>query len=436
VKALPYVFCITLLTLAPCWGEAITKSNTWAEKAFVELKKHRTVLDQQTEQILKEKKNLAQQILECEEQCKLLQTQRQELQDFTKNESIIDSDLREQKRLLDTLKTNLMEGRQIMEKNMTPVQQMFYRQKLQDFDANLAHSKHADLPRYTQELLQLNLEMNHKTEQLQTYTGNVLEPHGAKVFKQLLDLGPVAFSYSADHSQLTLLDPRHLGSIPHETLITQPIPPQDVIIMPVDLAQGKSLQQLEAKTNLWQRLLAGGVLVWPILALGLIGGLGMTWRFIVLMQYGLKTTARHPIISRLRLCAQSHRQLPREALIERLYDEIDNCTPAVERFLATLNILASISPLMGLLGTVTGMIKTFQSMSLNSGQTTMISGGIAEALTTTACGLIVAIPLMLGHALLSRKAKAIIQMAEAEIHPLADEVLGAHVSPVNALASP
>ena len=87
--------------------------------------------------------------------------------------------------------------------------------------------------------------------------------------------------------------------------------------------------------------------------------------------------------------------------------------PRVERFLSTLQIIASIAPLLGLLGTVTGMISTFHSITLfGTGNPRMMSGGISEALITTEFGLMVAIPTMFFYALLSRKADAVISKLE------------------------
>jgi biopolymer transport protein ExbB len=78
--------------------------------------------------------------------------------------------------------------------------------------------------------------------------------------------------------------------------------------------------------------------------------------------------------------------------------------PAQERFLSTLGVLASIAPLLGLLGTVTGMIHTFELITFHgTGDPRMLSSGISEALVTTMFGLGVAIPIMLAHSLISRR---------------------------------
>ncbi len=90
-----------------------------------------------------------------------------------------------------------------------------------------------------------------------------------------------------------------------------------------------------------------------------------------------------------------------------------NEIPRLERFLSTLGMLAAISPLLGLLGTVTGMINTFHVITwYGAGDPRMMSGGISEALVTTMLGLSAAIPIMMCHTLLSRKVENVIARME------------------------
>jgi biopolymer transport protein ExbB len=97
------------------------------------------------------------------------------------------------------------------------------------------------------------------------------------------------------------------------------------------------------------------------------------------------------------------------ALQEAILREI----PPLERFLSTLGMLAAIAPLMGLLGTVTGMINTFHTITFyGTSDPRMMSGGISEALVTTMLGLCVAIPIMLCHTLLSRWVETMIATME------------------------
>ena len=90
-------------------------------------------------------------------------------------------------------------------------------------------------------------------------------------------------------------------------------------------------------------------------------------------------------------------------------------TPAIERGLSIIKILAAIGPLLGLLGTVTGMIQVFQSITLyGTGDPKLMAGGISQALMTTVLGLVMAIPLILIHSMLASRAKGIIQTLDEE----------------------
>jgi biopolymer transport protein ExbB len=84
-----------------------------------------------------------------------------------------------------------------------------------------------------------------------------------------------------------------------------------------------------------------------------------------------------------------------------------------DRYLWVIKAVSVVAPLMGLLGTVTGMIETFQVITLfGTGDPKLMAGGISEALVTTMLGLVVAIPLLLLHAALSSNAKLIIDVLE------------------------
>ena len=92
---------------------------------------------------------------------------------------------------------------------------------------------------------------------------------------------------------------------------------------------------------------------------------------------------------------------------ESLYGCLLEQRNVLERWLGAIAITASVAPLLGLLGTVSGMIATFKLMTLfGAGDASSVSSGISEALVTTELGLVVAIPALLAHALLSRKVKS------------------------------
>ena len=102
-----------------------------------------------------------------------------------------------------------------------------------------------------------------------------------------------------------------------------------------------------------------------------------------------------------------------ETLELKLDEAILKEMPPVQKRLGTLALLAAVAPLLGLLGTVTGIIETFQSITLyGTGDPRVMSGGISQALVTTVMGLIVAIPLLLMHSFLSSRSNNLIHILD------------------------
>jgi len=119
-------------------------------------------------------------------------------------------------------------------------------------------------------------------------------------------------------------------------------------------------------------------------------------------------------VARLLLTAVKHRGLP-QAHLESLIDEVAvEETPLLARGLGVLDTIITIAPLLGLLGTVTGMIKAFQVVAISTGMTApaAITGGVAEALIATATGLAIAIVTLVGYNYLSDQVKAVVSDME------------------------
>ena len=118
-------------------------------------------------------------------------------------------------------------------------------------------------------------------------------------------------------------------------------------------------------------------------------------------------------IGRMLSAGVAHLGEPRELIEEVMYETVLTARLKMQRFLPFIAICAASAPLLGLLGTVTGIISTFKLITVfGSGDVKTLSGGISEALITTEFGLIIAIPSLLIHAFLSRKARAIVGRME------------------------
>src|SRR5918992_3220426 len=111
----------------------------------------------------------------------------------------------------------------------------------------------------------------------------------------------------------------------------------------------------------------------------------------------------------------AHRDRDRAILKEAIEDTGRHVVHELDRFIATLGMIASLSPLMGLLGTVLGMIRTFNAITTAGiGNPAALAGGIAEALITTAAGLTVAIPALIGYKYLRGRVEALVVQMEKE----------------------
>ncbi len=201
----------------------------------------------------------------------------------------------------------------------------------------------------------------------------------------------------------------------------------------LDISDGAALKQITHTNTLMDQIRSGGLLVWPILAIGVFAILIAVERVFFLKGVHDNTDVvmgrvndlalqrrweecdavvrqkkGRPVYNVLEagLCARGE---DRETLESILQEAILKELPRLERFLPMLNMLGAIAPLLGLLGTVTGMIGTFHVITIyGTGDPRMISGGISEALVTTMLGLSVAIPIMLTHTFLSRRVEHVV----------------------------
>jgi biopolymer transport protein ExbB len=147
------------------------------------------------------------------------------------------------------------------------------------------------------------------------------------------------------------------------------------------------------------------------------------WRFVVLMGMSTKVTAQlkaktadvtNPL-GRVLKVAGDNPGLDPESLELKLHEAVLKERPEIESGLNLLKIIAMVAPLLGLLGTVTGMIITFQMITLfGAGDPKAMAGGISQALITTVLGLVVAIPTVLMHTLVNGKAQRILHVLEEQ----------------------
>ena len=188
--------------------------------------------------------------------------------------------------------------------------------------------------------------------------------------------------------------------------------------MALDPSKGAILSLMVQSPDMGERVDQGGGIGYLILALGAIGVLIVLRRAIGLFfarravdKQATSTTPnlKNPL-GRLQQIVSEHKQEDPEATAIRLDEQLAEESSLLNRGLPTVAVLAAVSPLLGLLGTVTGMIETFQSITLfGTGDPKLMSGGISQALVTTQLGLAVAIPLVLLHSLLTGQVNRLVE---------------------------
>jgi biopolymer transport protein ExbB len=120
----------------------------------------------------------------------------------------------------------------------------------------------------------------------------------------------------------------------------------------------------------------------------------------------------------------TNRHGDREIIKESIEDAGRHVVHELERYLNTLGTIAAVSPLLGLLGTVIGMVKVFAAITAHGiGDPTVLAGGISEALITTAAGLSVAIPSLIGYRYLRGKVDELVLQMEKEAVTLVEALL-------------
>jgi biopolymer transport protein ExbB/TolQ len=194
--------------------------------------------------------------------------------------------------------------------------------------------------------------------------------------------------------------------------------------LPLDPSHGVLLEMQAQAPTFWQQVQQGGQVGAIIVLLAAIG-LGIAavrlWtlsRELTLVRRQLKSGEYHAdnALGRVLTVADKHPELSMETLELRLDEAILQETPRMERGIGMVKVIAAIAPMLGLLGTVTGMIGTFQAITqFGTGDPKIMAGGISMALITTVQGLVAAIPLILAHSLLQSRFTELSNVLEQQV---------------------
>jgi len=298
--------------------------------------------------------------------------------------------------------------------------------------------------------------------EISAFESPVFLTNGDKVNTKVYRTGPFTastqshyLSYSSYDRRLNVFNrqPEGAANLLSEGLAAESIPKDGIIDVLIDPTRGSVLARLNREPSLSDRIFQGGSVGFVIIFLGIAGLLYTLFRLIILSKVNTQikqqlTTPEQPDknnpLGRVlavyhestRLNAASthseNANSKRASLVNDLSGKQSNETkasiqdnhegleiilneailreaPQLDKGTGIIKLLATVAPLLGLLGTVTGMIGTFQAITLfGTGDPKLMAGGISQALITTVLGLLVAIPLLFGHSLVATRVKSLL----------------------------
>lgn len=292
-------------------------------------------------------------------------------------------------------------------------------------------------------LLTASLDRIERVTGGELFPGKALSPAGRLELGKFALLGPVAL-FASDQSETVGVAELQLGSADATVLVLPGTFAADIRSLtargsgglPLDASLGNALKIGATKDGLFIHILKGGPVMVPILLLGLVAVVIFIARWLAIgrvrtaspgdLQVILgalrnsdrtKATAHASGITgpvgEMLHAAIDHCRERKEYIEEVMYEKMLGTRPRLEKWLPFLALSAAAAPLLGLLGTVTGMINTFNMITVfGAGDPKTLAGGISEALITTEFGLVVAIPSLLLHAVLSRRVKGVLASME------------------------
>ena len=257
----------------------------------------------------------------------------------------------------------------------------------------------------------------------------VVEAGGAKVPKEVVRVGPFALISGGKYldyngvtgtvAELLRQPPARYG----DSAAALQASKGDLVEFGLDPTGGSILGLLVQAPTLRERVEQGGVVGYIILAVGLVGLLLALERLVSLTiirtkvnkQLKSQEVSTSNPLGRVLKVRDDYPHADVEALELHLTEAILGEVPKLGRNLTIIKIISVVAPLMGLLGTVTGMINTFQAITLfGTGDPKLMAGGISTALVTTVLGLVVAIPMTLLYAMLNTRSKNIVYILQEQ----------------------
>lgn len=301
----------------------------------------------------------------------------------------------------------------------------FLDQMAQDMGSS---SKLASIEEIERVWFEMQREMT-ESGKVTTFTTDVVEAGGEKVNKSVVRVGPFALVADGKYLEYNGVT----GTV--SELVRQPADRYndsaaelqasngELVQFGIDPTGGSILGLLVQAPNLQERVEQGGPVGYIILIVGAFGLLLALERLVTLTLTRMKVNKQlkskevntNNPLGRVLKVRDEHPNADVEALELHLTEAILGEVPKLGRNLTIIKIISVVAPLMGLLGTVTGMINTFQAITLfGTGDPKLMAGGISTALVTTVLGLVVAIPMTLLYAMLNTRSKNIVYILQEQ----------------------
>jgi biopolymer transport protein ExbB len=411
-------------------------------------------LAQLREEIKNKKIPLGQKLSDLEDQLTEVRREHQQVTRLLDSRTLDLTNLREDIRIRNEEKTylsNLLDQYiRNFETRLHIAEMRRYSEPLEAAKLALENSNLSDIEVYQAQaaLISASLERLHEVLGGLRFEGSAVDTSGLVKPGTFALIGPVALFRSQDGQSVGTVEQR-LGSLEPTVVgfeseeMTQAA--TDTLttgtgFLPLDPTLGNAHKIEATKQSIWEHIEKGGPVMYPILLLASAAMLIALFKWLELSRvrkpsekkihvllhaiagHDAKKAAEEAVAiggptGRMLTAGVEHIKEPPALIEEVMYENILTAKMKLQRFLPFVAISAAAAPLLGLLGTVTGIINTFKLITVfGSGDVKMLSGGISEALITTEFGLIVAIPSLLLHAFLSRKARGMIaQMEKAAI---------------------
>ncbi|HYG23939.1 MAG TPA: MotA/TolQ/ExbB proton channel family protein [Verrucomicrobiae bacterium] len=418
-----------------------------ASGASVDLQKAVAELGSVREQIESERLPLARQLTDLEQRLINRKAELAKAQRFQDNQLVelnaLKADARRQADEVKFIESLVTEYSKAFRSRIHFVEEPRYKELLDSTDAAAAQSDLGAPEKFARrsQLLTAALQRAQAAQGGDSFEGKALDKQGLVQSGKVVVFGPVAmFACTSTagllQQEVNKSDPTVAQLEPDLVAASRKLVADGSGELVFDPTLGNAFKLSAMHTSFYDKLAEGGLVMIPLLALG-AGSLLLAilkWiqfsRVRLASERDLQTVLAHIRNEKPDMALHHARSIPgiagdllatavryvdekKEYIEEILYERMLAARTRLERGLPFLALTATTGPLLGLLGTVTGMIATFKLISsFGSGDPKMLAAGISEALVATATGMAVAIPALLLHAFLSRKAKTILGSME------------------------